>query len=358
MSESDSGEKEFEASEKRLKSAKEKGDVVRSSELSSAFGIILTVMVVTLFSLVAYPEFEVRLSYYWSGDAWIQSNAGLDALILQHLGIISSILPLFLLILIVSGVSSVGVPLVMRDFVFSSQRIMPKLSNISLVSGIKNKFGPKGLFEFFKSALKLSILFIIGFFLLKGEFNELYNLLDQSLSEGWRFSLELLILFCVTCSGLALGVGVIDYLVQRAFHLKKLRMSRKEAQDEAKENEGDPLLRSKRRQRAEERARQGGLTNVPDADVVVVNPTHFAVALKWDRDGGSVPIVVAKGVDEIALRIREIAYENGVPVRRDPLTARSLHKLCEIGDKIRPEHFRAVAAAIRFSDALKKRKLG
>ena len=160
----------------------------------------------------------------------------------------------------------------------------------------------------------------------------------------------LLIVFLI-----ALVLGGVDFLWQIHRHRQRHRMSRKEMLDEFKENEGDPHLKSARRQRAQEVATNQMLADVAKADVVVVNPTHYAVALRWDRSRRGAPVCVAKGVDEIAKRIRERAAENGVPIHSDPPTARALHATIEIGQEIRAEHYRAVAAAIRFADAMRKR---
>jgi flagellar biosynthetic protein FlhB len=137
--------------------------------------------------------------------------------------------------------------------------------------------------------------------------------------------------------------------------MRKHRMSHKEMRDEHKQMEGDPHMKQERRQRAIDIAMNKMLADVPDADVVVVNPTHYAVALKWDRKRGTAPKCVAKGVDEVAAKIREIAAENGVALHSDPPTARAIHASVEVGDEIRPEHYRAVAAAIRFAEALRKK---
>ena len=132
-------------------------------------------------------------------------------------------------------------------------------------------------------------------------------------------------------------------------------MSHKELRDEYKESEGDPAMKQQRRQRAQDIAMNQMMGDVPSADVVVVNPTHYAVALKWKRGSGEVPVCVAKGVDEVAARIREKAREAGVPIHSDPPTARALHATIEIGQQISQEHYRPVAAAIRFADAMRKR---
>ncbi len=122
-----------------------------------------------------------------------------------------------------------------------------------------------------------------------------------------------------------------------------------------KEQEGDPTMKQNRRERGQAIARNQMMKDVPSADVVIVNPTHYAVALKWDRKAGGAPICVAKGTDEIALKIREIAAISGVPIRSDPPTARAIHASVEIGEEVKREHYAAVAAAIHFADAMRKK---
>jgi flagellar biosynthetic protein FlhB len=148
-------------------------------------------------------------------------------------------------------------------------------------------------------------------------------------------------------------VGVVDLVWQRLHHLSRNRMSRKELEDEMRESEGDPMLKGQRRQAGIAIAMNQAAAAVPKADVVIVNPTHFAVALAWDRGGGRAPVCVAKGVDEVALRIRTLAAEAGVPVRSDPPTARALHAAVDVGQEVPSAHFRAVAAAIRFADRIR-----
>jgi flagellar biosynthesis protein FlhB len=153
----------------------------------------------------------------------------------------------------------------------------------------------------------------------------------------------------------AVTIGGADFLWQKFSHLKRNRMSRKDLMDEMKDSEGDPHVRAQRRQRAQEVANNRMLQDVATADVVVVNPTHYAVALKWKRGSRTAPICVAKGVDEVAARIRERAALAGVPVHSDPPTARAVYAGVKIGEQIRPEHYRAVAAAIRFAEAMRGR---
>ena len=150
-------------------------------------------------------------------------------------------------------------------------------------------------------------------------------------------------------------MGAVDWLWEWLQHLRKNRMTRQELMDETKSSEGDPQMKQQRRARAQAIAMNQMLGDVPGADVVVVNPTHYAVALRWDRAGRGVPVCVAKGVDEVARRIRETAAEAGVPIFSDPPTARSLHATVEIGAPILPDQFKAVAAAIRFADLMRQK---
>jgi len=150
-------------------------------------------------------------------------------------------------------------------------------------------------------------------------------------------------------------LAFFDLFWQRLSYLKRLRMSHQELKDEGKQSEGDPYMRAQRRERARQIANNQMMLAVPEADVVTANPIHYAVALKWRRQEASAPVCLAKGVDEIALAIRARAVEAGVPVQTDPPTARSIHGLVEIGQEIRPEHFKAVAAAIIFADEMRRR---
>jgi len=242
-----------------------------------------------------------------------------------------------------------------RGIVFAPERLQPKLSRVSLLSNAKNKFGRGGLFEFAKSAVKLTIYSVVlGVFLAR----QMPDIVTTSLLAPAGALVRLGALatgFMAIVLTISLAIGVVDLLWQHQEHIRKNMMSRKELTDEHKQTEGDPHVKQQRRQRAQEIAMNSMLADVPDADVVVVNPTHYAVALKWNRSKGAAPICVAKGVDEIAARIRETAVEAGVPVHRDPPTARALYATVGIGDEVRPEHYKAVAAAIRFAERMRQR---
>ena len=181
--------------------------------------------------------------------------------------------------------------------------------------------------------------------------------LVQSVETGPRACAGLLVHLCfqflVLALLIAIALGVVDAIFQFQEHRRRNRMSRKDIRDEAKDAEGDPHMRQARRFRAQSIAASRMMADVPAADVVIVNPTHYAVALRWSRAPGSAPVCVAKGVDEIAATIRRIAQEAGVPVHHDPATARALHGTVEIGQEIEEAHYAPVAAAIRFAERMR-----
>jgi flagellar biosynthetic protein FlhB len=174
----------------------------------------------------------------------------------------------------------------------------------------------------------------------------------QSVALMFRLLLHFMFLVVITVT----VFGGVDYMWQRAQHTRRNMMSRKDLMDEMKDSEGDPHVKQQRRQRGQEIATNQMLQDVAKADVVLVNPTHYAVALKWNRKGRAAPICVAKGADDIAARIREKAAEAGVPIHSDPPTTRAIYASVEIGRQIQPEHYRAVAAAIRFAESMRKRR--
>lgn len=245
--------------------------------------------------------------------------------------------------------------LTQRGLVLAPDKLTLKPSRLSLLANARNKFGRSGLFEFTKSFTKLLLYSVCLAVFLSDRMPAIIALAGT----GPRAAVAALAQFCVEFLFLVLliatAIGAVDAIWQHAEHRRKHRMSRKELQDETKDSEGDPHMKQHRRQRGQEIALSRMMADVPRADVVVVNPTHYAVALEWSRKPGAAPVCVAKGVDETAATIRRIAAEAGVAIHRDPPTARALYATVEIGQEIREEHYLAVAAAIRFADRMRDR---
>ena len=351
----DASEKQFEPTQKKLDDAREKGEIAKSTDVTTAAayaGLLLIGMTI-------------------GGQAMLNLGTSLAAILSQadELGVLifdGSAQPMqggIIRAVMVNTAPWFGLPALLavlsiiaqRAFVVTTSKIEPKLNRISLISGIKNKFGRQGLFEFAKSFAKLTIYATIMGLFLRSQLERIVASMYQPpgivVAILGKILLELMAIVVVV----AIVLGGADYLWQRAEHIRKNRMSRKDMTDEMKQSEGDPMMKQQRRMKGQAIAMNKMLAEVPTADVVIVNPTHYAVALKWDRASKTAPICVAKGVDESAAKIREIAFENAVPVHSDPPTARALHAGVEIGQTIAPEHYRAVAAAIRFAETMRSK---
>ncbi|PHR56096.1 MAG: flagellar biosynthesis protein FlhB [Robiginitomaculum sp.] len=356
MAEEDSGqEKSLEASEQKLRKAREKGDVVQSTELNTVMmyigtclailmlgGMVSKGVLTLLSSMLEYPE------RYANGF----TRAEGDELRNWFFGSVSMrIMPFFAIpaaFVIVSMFAQ-------QSITFSGSKIKPKLSNLSPVSNAKKKYGPGGLGEFIKSFAKLMVILVIaGFFFYKEyEILPAYVGMSAKLLPGLMAEKMLELMLYVIIG--AAAIAAIDYPAKFMRHRIKQRMTLQEARDENKESEGDPHMKAHRRRRAHEIVNTTMLQDVTSASVVIVNPTHYAVALLWDRESGEAPKCVAKGVDHMAFRIRERAKISDVPIYENPPCARALFATTEIGDIIPREHYAAVAAAIHYADTLSKK---
>lgn len=351
----DSSEKTHEPTPQKLQKAREKGDIAKSDDVTVAAAYLGLLTAMTLGASGAAQGLGSALSAFLAIPdklAGPMLGPGGDGLAADLFGRAAmAVLPLFILPALFALAALLG----QRAIIFAPSKIEPKLSKISPIQGAKKKFGITGLVEFAKSAFKLVAIstalgIIIGggierfiaAALLPGD--ALPSLLRE---EGLR------LLTAVTV--VALAIAAFDYVWRLFDHRRKQMMTHKELRDESKEAEGDPHVKQSRRQRGREIAMNRMMADVPSADVVIVNPTHYAVALKWSRARGAAPVCVAKGVDGVALRIRESAEEHKVPVFSDPPAARALHEAVEIGAEIPPLHYRAVATAIQFADRIRQR---
>lgn len=347
-------EKEHEPSQKKLDDARQKGEIPRSADLITAASYAGFLMAGAVFggaALLAAGEAGAVLL----GQADTLSLMMRDGVGGSVAGMVSRFaIALWAFFLLPFAFAALMV-VMQRAMIFTPSKIAPKLNRISPLSGAKNKFGRKGLFEFAKNTTKLFVISALLFSFLSYQAEDILNLLYLSPALSTAILMEKVVRFLGLVTAIAMTIGGIDYFWQRAEHLRSNRMSRKEMMDEHKNAEGDPHMKAKRRQRAQEVATNTMLLDVAKADVIIVNPTHYAVALQWNRASGRAPVCVAKGVDQVAARIREKAVVAGVPLHSDPPTARLLFANLKIGQEIHPDHFRAVAAAIRFAEAMRQK---
>ncbi|MGH6719746.1 MAG: EscU/YscU/HrcU family type III secretion system export apparatus switch protein, partial [Alphaproteobacteria bacterium] len=250
-------------------------------------------------------------------------------------------------------VAAIGAGLIQHGPLFSTETIQPKLERLSLLKGIERLFSLRSLVELAKGVAKLAIVALVGAMVLWPEVGRIIGAVFLEPERGVRLLGDMALqLMFATVAVMAVVAGA-DLLFQKLQHHRKLRMSRQEIRDEFKQTEGDPMVKGRLRQLRLERSRRRMMAAVPQADVVVTNPTHFAVALKYEVGVMPAPKVVAKGADRIALRIREIAQEHKVPIVENPPLARALHDSVELDQFVPEQHYKAVAEVIGYVMRLK-----
>lgn len=352
----ESSDKEFDPTPQKLLEARRKGEVAKSADLNTAAGYLG--FIVCLFFVFGNSLQNMGTALVALLQMIPNSTAARDLTSFTPLlrGLINQLILALLPVFLAPALFVIGSIILQQSFTFVPDKIVMKLNRISMISGVKNKFGRAGLFEFFKSSLKLTLFISVLAVFLTINFDRI-ALATRISPGGILINMSTLLFeFLILILLLSFAVGAADFFFQRAEHFRKNRMSRKDLQDELKNAEGDPEIKQKRRQKAMALAANTMLVDVGDASVVIVNPTHYAVALKWDPMAGAAPMVVAKGVDEIALQIRRVAMEHSVPIHSDPPAARSLHAVVPVGEVIPPLHYEAVAAAIRFAEDIRKRR--
>lgn len=346
--------KEFEPTQKRLDDARAKGEVPRSTDLLTAASY--AGLLAAGLGLGGWVLGQIGMA----GSVLLDQadrlapqvvNAGPVALI----GLARAVALPVAAFLLLPAMAVLAVLFAQRTLIFAPDKLMPKLSRLSPLATAKQKFGPDGLMEFVESTVKLCLVSVLlGVFLIDAA-PRIFATLYVQPAQATGLMMQLMLRFLVLVLGIVTVLGGLDYLWQVLRHRNRNKMSRNDMKQEMKDSDGDPHVKSQRRQRGQEIALNRMLSDVATADVVVVNPTHYAVALKWDRASRRAPVCVAKGMDEVAARIREKAAEHGVPLHSDPPTARALHATIEVGEHIRPDQYRAVAAAIRFAETMRKR---
>ncbi|MEL7259392.1 MAG: flagellar type III secretion system protein FlhB [Pseudomonadota bacterium] len=351
----DDTDKSHEPTPHKLAEARKKGQIAKSADLTTAAaygGFLLTAIVAGEASIDTLAALFKTLILQSDALADLIFNGSQQVVLSSILAVLALGLSVWFLLPASTALASV---FAQRSFIVTPSKLKPKLSRIGLIQNAKNKYGPSGLFEFFKNFVKLVLYSCLLAVFLIYRLPELAGSLHAEPAQIGALMARTLVDFMFVVLAIALGIGAVDYVWHYFDHLRQNRMSHQELKDEFKQNEGDPHLKSERRQRAARVASEQMISDVKNAEVVIMNPTHFAVALKWSRLPGAAPVCVAKGADHIALTIRDVAIEHGVPVRQDAPTARALFASTEIGKEIDPSHYRAVAAAVRFAEAMRKR---
>lgn len=349
-------EKTEQPSAKRLQDAKKKGQVPRSRELNVTLatlggGVLLLVSLQEIYESIASV---FRTSFTISTRSMVDNTHLMKVIGEVFPEILSSLSFLFfmLIVIIISGPTLIG------GWSFSTETFKVKFSKLNPAKGFKRMFGVNGLVELVKSLLKVTLIASIAYAFFHIQQQDFLALSAESYEQAIKHSVQLVLSgFLFIAVGLILILG-IDVPYQLWNHQKQLRMSIQELKDEFKETEGNPESKSRVRNMQREVAQRRMLQEVPTADVVIVNPTHFSVALRYDSDKDAAPILVAKGADFLALKIREIATAHKIPVFTAPLLARAIYHTTEVENEVPTALYLAVAKVLAYVFQIKTAKPG
>ncbi|MDR1947892.1 MAG: flagellar biosynthesis protein FlhB [Spirochaetaceae bacterium] len=349
-----------EPSEHKIRTAREEGRVAKSQELAGALVLLLPAVLILFLAPFMLRTCVEMLRFYFLRAAELDPTK--DRVLLES--VLRYFIRLILPIVAVSMAAAIFANLVQVGFLFTTKPLIPNFSRIVPRFGQyfqRTLFSVEGLFNLFKSIVKMLIIGGVAFFLIRSKIAVLANLQTASLWQGITTVATLAIQLLIITGLLLLVLSIPDILFQRWRYRESLKMSRQEVKEEIKMYEGDPMMRARIRQRMRELLTRNMLVNVPRADVVITNPTHLSVALEYDQTLRTAPRVIAKGADLMAMRIREIAGEHGIPLMENKPLARALYAETEVGDFIPPKYFEVVAnilSRVYVLDAEKRRARG
>jgi len=348
-----SGEKTEDPTDKKKEDAKKKGQVAKSREFIAAVSLVgITILAFSASSsaLKILQEFLTR-SLTNSGRQYLGQGEVSDIFIYSSIEFMKITAPVFATVIVLGVISNV----VQTGFINSTETLKPNLSRLNPIEGFKKMFSGRAFMELLKASANIIIIGYVTYSFLKGEIPKVITLSDMGLGAllevpGYIIKSELSRVAVIVC-----GLGIIDLLYQKYAYKKELRMTKQEIKEEYRQMEGDPQIKSKIKQKQREMAQRRMMQEVPKASVVITNPTHLAVALKYEQGKISAPRVVAKGADNVAFKIREIAKENNVPIVENKPVARLLYEKVDIEEAIPAELYQAVAEILAFVYNLRKK---
>ncbi|MFQ5750511.1 MAG: flagellar biosynthesis protein FlhB [bacterium] len=346
-------EKTEQATPKRLQEAREKGNVAKSPEFNSVFILFFGLLTLYFLSSAIFNDLNngYTIFYQEMGNFEITLNS-----ISYYLGLgIKAISGLFAPLLIVLVIVGVGVNVAQVGFLFTLKPLIPDFSKLNPLSGFKKFFSLRSFIELLKGILKLLIVGLITYWTIMGQKDRYLTLIYESVGEIINFIGSVIFQIALRTTAALLVLAIFDLIYQRWQYKKDLMMTKQEVKEELKQAEGDPLIKSTIKSLQFARSRERMMNNVPQADVVVTNPTKLAVALKYDSVKMNAPVVVAKGARLLAQRIKEIAKEHDIPIIENKPLAQSLYKICQVGKEIPFEFFHTVAEVFAYVYQLKNR---
>ncbi len=342
----DSGEKTERPTPRKLRKAREEGQVAKSQELNSAFTLLGSFLLLYFMIGGMINSLKVQMTALLSLNYNLNFNTadGFNLIMEQFYYIARLVGP----IMLGAGILGGFINLIQVGPLFSAKAIKPKLSNISFISGVKKIFSAKTLMELAKSLLKAGVISWLAFTTVRQAWPEMLVLPERGIEAGLLFVAQLIWRIAVKVIILMIFIGVADYIFQRWQHNKNLMMTKQEVKEERKQMEGDPQVKQQRRQKQRQMSLNRMMTAMEDADVVITNPTHIAIAIKYDLEDMEAPVVLAKGEGYVAQRIREKAKELEIEIVENKPLARALNEATEIGQEIPVDLYQAVAEILAF----------
>ncbi|WP_243289862.1 flagellar biosynthesis protein FlhB [Bacillus sp. FJAT-47783] len=346
-----SGEKTEKATPRKKQEARKKGQVAKSADINTAITLFLMFLSLLFFGKFLLQNMLSLFKTTFEDYLFMNVSEENVHMLFQTfmLKSVKMIAPLFLTAMIAGLVSNY----VQVGFVFSTEPLKMKLDKINPIQGFKRIYSIRAIVELVKSILKITFVGTVTFLVLFFHFEELLTLPQMSVQDAFLFIAKLTVQMGLFASGALLFIAVLDYLYQKYDFEKNLRMSKQDIKDEHKKTEGDPLIKSRMKQKQREIAMRRMMEEVPKADVVITNPTHFAIAIKYDEEQMDAPFVVAKGCDFLAQKIKEVAKANDVVTVENKPLARALYDQTSIGEAIPEQFFKAVAEIIAYVYRLK-----
>ncbi|MEA3553453.1 MAG: flagellar biosynthesis protein FlhB [Campylobacterota bacterium] len=334
----DEEEKTEEPTGKKIEDAKKEGNVPKSAEVPGAAILFFSSLYLLFFADSLFLEIQNMMQYIYSFIG-TQMDGRLFTSITARViyTMLYALFPLFLLVVFLAVIFN------LMQFGFVVTPLKLELNKINPISGFKNIFSAKKAIEALKLTAKLILIFIVMLIILAIIWDDILAIMDKEINASMESMVELTMYFLLTILLIIIIFAIIDFFFTRHYYFKQLRMSKQEIKDEHKQMDGDPLVKGRIRQIQMKMAKQRMMSDVPDADVVITNPTHYAVALQYDKEKSSAPIVLAKGIDFLALKIKDIARESDIPIIEDPALARAIYEQLEVEQEIPEVFYRAIA---------------
>lgn len=347
------GEKTEKPTSKKLSDARKKGDVANSQELNTALSLIFVFFALKIFGAGLINKireiFMFNFEVLKDIDNFFYTDYAANYVAFIFSRILLAIAPIFGIVLVVGLTAN----LIQVGWHPTTKPLQPKFSKLNPISGFKRLFSSRAIAELIKSLVKFGIIGYAIYSIIKNEIHMIPLILDMELITSITYVANVGINLAINIGVLYLFIALADIIYVRYKRIKKLRMSKQDIKDEYKNSEGDPRIKSKIRQKMLQASMRRMMNDVPSADVIITNPTHFAVAIKYDKDKSEAPMVVAKGADFLAKKIREKATQNDVQIVENKQLARAIYATVDVGKQIPPELYQAVAEVLAFVYKLK-----